>query len=148
MSQSEYRENLLKTLEQLNAAVRWLERSFKNCAESGIKTQYSDEEYDAFETLASRFARTTDLIFSKVFRSIDAFEMEERGTLIDAVNRAEKRGIVEGIEQARELKDLRNVIIHEYIPEDFKNIFDELLALTPAVLKIAENCKNYCAQYF
>jgi uncharacterized protein YutE (UPF0331/DUF86 family) len=145
---SDVQQNLLKTLEQLDASVHWLERSFKKCSEIGLKKNYSDDEYDAFETLSGRFARTADLIFSKVFRSIDVFEMSDGGTLIDAVNRAEKRGIVDGIEQVRMLRNLRNEIVHEYVPEDFKNIFDELLELTPNVLKIAENCKQYCKKYF
>ena len=46
------------------------------------------------ENLTSRFSRTIDLIVNKVFRSIDYVELEDSGTLIDVVNRAEKRELI------------------------------------------------------
>ena len=39
----------------------------------------------------------------------------EAGTLIDTLNRAEKRGIITA-KTGRELKELRNIIVHEYDP--------------------------------
>ena len=46
------------------------------------------------ENLTSRYSRTIDLIVNKVFRSIDYVELEDSGTLIDVVNRAEKRELI------------------------------------------------------
>jgi hypothetical protein len=42
-----------------------------------------------------------DVILNKVFRSIDAIELEDGGTLLDVVNRAEKRGIIDSAEPSK-----------------------------------------------
>ena len=65
-------EVLKFNLENLKSSVRWLRRSQEFCLEIGIKGIYSEEEFDDFENLTSRFARTTDLIVNKVLRSIDS----------------------------------------------------------------------------
>ena len=70
------------------------------------------------ENLVGRYARTIDVIVNKVFRSIDAVELEDGGTMIDVANRAEKRGIVESADRVRDLKGLRNDIVHAYETED------------------------------
>ena len=98
-------EVLKANLENLKSSVRWLRRSQEFCLEIGIKGTYSEEEFDDFENLTSRFARTTDLIISKVLRSIDSVEFLEAGSAIDAANRAEKR--------------------------DLKRIFDSLISFLP-----------------
>ena len=41
----------------------------------------------------SRYTRICDLLLQKVFRSTDAFELERSETMLDALNRAEKRGL-------------------------------------------------------
>jgi len=66
----------------------------------------TEDEFDTFENLAGRYARMLDVILNKVFRSIDAIELEDGGTLLGVVNRAEKTGIVSSAERIRDLKDL------------------------------------------
>jgi len=39
------------------------------------------------------------LIICKIFRSIDAVELIDSGTLVDVVNRAEKRALIESSEK-------------------------------------------------
>jgi hypothetical protein len=64
--------------------------------------------FDAFENLTSRYARTLDILINKVLRTIDIAELEEPGTIIDIINRSEKRGIIPNAYRVRELKDLRS----------------------------------------
>ncbi|HEY9593052.1 MAG TPA: hypothetical protein VHE79_01150 [Spirochaetia bacterium] len=60
----------------MRKSVEWLRRSHEKCARIGIKDSYTEEELDSFGNLASRFARTIDIITSKVLRSIDAMALE------------------------------------------------------------------------
>jgi len=111
-------ENLLETMNLFANALSWLDRSYRLCQEIGIKPVYTDEEFDHFETLTSRYARVTDMLLGKVFRSLDRVEFIQGGTLIDVVNRAHKRNLIESVEQLRHLKDVRNEIAHEYVQVD------------------------------
>ena len=134
-------------LEGMRKSIQWLRRSFERCSAIGVKASYTEDEFDEFENLAGRFARTVDLVISKVFRSIDAVELEEGGTTIDIVNRAEKRSLVESAVRVRELKDLRNDIVHEYETDDLRSLFGEVLKAAPEVFAIAERTERYCRRY-
>ena len=145
--QNDYIQNLFKTLQYLDEAGSWLKRSYDICREIGLKDDYSPDEFDKFETLTSRFARVSDIIIQKVFRSIDAVEFEEKGTLIDVVNRAHKRNLINSVDEIREIKDLRNEIAHEYIKELLINIFQDSLRFTPKLFEIITKVKKYCERY-
>jgi hypothetical protein len=140
--------DVLKTnLESLKQSIKWLRRSYDICSGIGIKDQYREEEFDCFENLTSRYARTVDLLISKVLRSIDSVELINSGSIIDAANGAEKRGIVDSVSKLRELKDLRNEIAHEYETEDIRSLFSLALASSAPLFEIADKTAKYCEKY-
>lgn len=138
---------LRENLEGMRKSVLWLKRSYTRCTRIGVKEKYTEDEFDDFENLASRYARMLDVILNKVFRSIDAIELEDGGTLLDVVNRAEKRGIVDSAERVRDLKDLRNDIVHEYETDDLRSVFRQTLDATPELFDMAEKIKRYCERF-
>ncbi|RME50786.1 MAG: hypothetical protein D6796_02300 [Caldilineae bacterium] len=134
-------------LAQLDDALHWLNRSYRQCRAIGVKRNYQDEELDLFEALTSRFARVSDILLQKVYRSIDAVEFETGGTMIDVVNRAEKRGLIDSVDEIRTIRDLRNSIAHEYIGENLIPLFQDTLQYTPTLLKLVARVKTYCQRY-
>ncbi|HOT76383.1 MAG TPA: hypothetical protein PK467_11380 [Candidatus Wallbacteria bacterium] len=143
MKQKEYVANALKALTALEDCMRWLKRSYEICYKIGVKKDYADNELDAFETLTSRYARAADIIIYKVFRSIDAVEFENHGSLIDVLNRAHRRGFFESIEKIRQIKELRNEIAHEYVKDNIIELFGEVIEAAPELFKIFENVSAY-----
>ncbi len=144
---ADFAKLLRENIARLQKSAEWLHRSYEKCSAIGIKPDYSPDEFDVFENLAGRFARTIDMVINKVFRSIDAAELEDSGTAIDAVNRAERRGIVESAVRIRELRDLRNDIVHEYETDDLRNLFKETLEAAPEVLRLVERTIQYCKKF-
>lgn len=140
-------KNLALDLDLLEKSLYWLRRSYGICTGIGVKPGYTEEELDAIETLTSRYARTSDIIIQKVFRSIDKFEFEGGGTMIDVVNRAHKRGLFHSVEELRMIKDLRNKIAHEYSKEDIEGVYAQVIAFVPQFFSIAANIQSYCARY-
>ena len=47
-----------------------------------------------------------------------------------------------------EMRELRNSIVHEYIPDVIKNIFISALKLTPLLIKDVELINSYCTDKF
>jgi uncharacterized protein YutE (UPF0331/DUF86 family) len=135
---------LKENLTNLKASIEWVNHSFDQCKEIGIKENYTAEEFDRLENLTSRFARTTDLISNKVLRSIDLAEFIDPGSVIDSANRAVKRGFIGSLEELRQLKDLRNEIVHEYETGDLKDLFALIVAAVPRLLALAEKINVYC----
>lgn len=140
--------NLLReNLHALNLNVDWLQRSCKQTAAIGRKAEYTADEFDLLENLASRYARTTDMLVNKVLRNIDKVELEDVGTIIDVMNRAEKREIVPSAEVLHSIKDLRNSIVHEYRSVDITGFFGDVQKYAVVLLEIIENVNKYCKKY-
>ena len=148
MMQHDYILILHDTLNDLEESRHWLKRSYDICKAIGIKDAYSDEEFDAFEILTGRFARTCDMIVQKGFRSIDKVEFEDRGgALIDALNRAHKRGLIDSIDEIRIVRDLRNEIVHEYRRANLQKLFQSILTQTPGLFLLLDRIRVYCRKY-
>ena len=139
---------LAQNKSDLSSAVYWLERSYKLCTKVGVKVEYEDFEYDMFETLTARYARCIDLIVRKVLRTLDIAEFDQPGTLIDTVNRAEKRGFIDDISSLRRMTDLRNEIAHDYIKSELLTTFGEVLLQTSKLIQLARNIDRYIGLNF
>ena len=110
----DFLEILKKELLSLAKSTQLLTGSYEKCRNIGEKSDYSASELEAFEALTARFSRLSDLLLQKIFRLIDALELVDEGTILDRINRAEKRGIVISAQQYKKLRLLRNTIVHEY----------------------------------
>lgn len=147
MKHREHVRVLEETLKQLDDGAAWLKRSLKRCQKAAGKKELSAADLDAFEALTSRFARLSDMILQKLFRGLDRIELEDGGTLLDALNRAEKRGLVDSAASFLEIRELRNEIAHEYAQEELSELFEGVLQHSPALLEIVRRAGDYCRRY-
>ncbi len=136
--------NLLKeNLNALKESLRWLNRSYGICKSYKNLHELPDEGMDAFESFTSRFARTTGLLFNKVFRSIAYLEEGEQMSWLDTILFMEKTGIIDSAEEARLIKELRNDIVHEYMLNDIISLFGEVTKKSPVLLRYCDNAIEY-----
>ncbi|MFZ5495705.1 MAG: HepT-like ribonuclease domain-containing protein [Verrucomicrobiota bacterium] len=118
------RRLLEQSVAELRAAREHLDFSFARTVDLRDDLQGAgDAQMESVEAYTSRFARAVDLLVNKVLRGLDEVEMEPPGTLLDAVLRAEKRGLVERADRLRELKAVRNAIVHDYAGTQLAEIF-------------------------
>ena len=59
----------------LGKAGMVLEYSYQKCRNVHVSPDLTNEELESYEALASRFARLSDIIIQKVFRSIEALDL-------------------------------------------------------------------------
>jgi len=126
----------------LEKQVFWLNRSFEKSKNLDLDN-LSIDDFDILENLSSRFARTLDFLVRKYWRALDSLEFENQGTLVDVVNRAEKRKFFDEIEQFREMKDLRNEIVHEYLEDKLEETFDDIREFSKILLEICQRSLDY-----
>ncbi len=119
------KEKLLYDKVLLQKQLQWILISYNECQQIGIKKEYSIDEFGKFETLCSRYSRGIDFLIRKIFRTLDAYEFENQGTLIDVVNNAHKRALF------------------EYIEDALVEVFEEVLEYTETLIKIIKNTLNY-----
>lgn len=136
------RENKVLVLESnlliLDKSKKVLEHSFEVCSKIGVKPDYIISELDAFEAFSSRFARSADLITQKVLPSVYSILQENPKTFIDRINLAEKLGLIEDIDKLKDIREIRNVIAHEYSLNDISEYFSDVIESTKILLEIIE----------
>jgi len=139
MTQTDHLSILIDNVKALEESLKWLSRSFTICNDQHNLQDISEEGMDAFESFTSRFSRTSDLLFNKVFRSIAYLEEGEQMSWLDVIFLMEKINVIDSAEDARLIKELRNDIVHEYVLKDLIPLFDEVLKKCPLLLQYSEN---------
>lgn len=139
------REHLMETWQTCRQAVDWLERSYRKSPTPSYESVGADD-WDQLEALSGRFGRLTDLVLHKLFRAMDRYEFEETGSLLDSSNRAVKRGLIESVDALRDLKDLRNEIVHEYAVDNLNALYEDIYRATPVLLNLVNRIAEYLSE--
>ena len=130
--------------EQMQRAVDWLRLSYEKCRPWVDAADFSVEQAEAAEAFSSRFARAVDMFSNKALRALDVFELAEPGSLLDALHRAEKRGIIDSAEDFRAMKLLRNSLAHDYAGEGLPEMLRLAVEMTPQLVDAAARWQDYC----
>ena len=125
-------------------ARKWLEHSLKQCDTINL-ADLSMADFDKLESLSRLYGRFVDILINKLFRAVDQYELMEAGTLIDTLNRAEKRGIVSS-KTGRELKELRNLIVHEHDVDVVSQSAADIMHYAEIAIKVYEKLLEYLAK--
>jgi hypothetical protein len=136
--------NLLQSeWELLLAAVNTLQLSVRKCQNIGIKESYTFEELESFDSLTSKFNRTSDIFTQKVIRSVCMLLHEPYAPFIDMMNNCEKMGMLHAADEIIEIRDLRNQIAHEYLPDAIRELVPEVIELSFSLLENIQACKLF-----
>ena len=129
----------------LRLAVTHLDFSMERTRElvPRLREELSLEELERLESLASRFARLADMLIQRLMRLVDEFELAPLGSVLDRIHRAEKRGWVEDARSLIRIRELRNLIAHEYAADKMIDIYEEIVAHSPYLIKVSQNVVEY-----
>ena len=130
----------------LCASLSTLQLSIKKCRAIGEKENYSFEELESFDSLTSKFSRTSDIFTQKVMRTLWMLLHEPFVPFIDMVNKGEKISMLHSADVLIEIRDLRNQIAHEYIPEAIRDLVPEVIELSSDLTKNIEFCEQFMKQ--
>lgn len=133
---SDLKSQVMKSLLQ---AKSHLEYSFKKVQKIPLSSEnLTEEQLETLESFSSRFARLSDMIISKYFRLLlKEKDPAYRGSVLDILNQAEKYGWIEDAKIWKRIRELRNVAAHEYEASNYKQLYTELIQLTPHLLKVS-----------
>ena len=108
------------------------------------KRRYTPKQLEPYDAMADRYIRAVEASI-RFFRAYERYQFGETSdTLRDLLGRMEKLGLVSSVQLWIEMRDQRNRIVHEYLPEKIRQIYHdlvgkmskELLALKEAGVKI------------
>jgi hypothetical protein len=127
----------------LDSSLETLLKSVEKCRRIGIKDIYSFEEQESFDSLTSKFSRTSDLFTQKVIRTSWILLHESFVPFIDMINICVKMEMLHSTDEMIGIRDMRNQIAHEYIPDALRELVPEVIEMTQ---QLVENI-NYCLKF-
>lgn len=148
-TETEERKYLKQLLSSLRRAKSTLNYSYNICRKIGIKEDYTEDEEDRYESMSSKFARLTDLVLKQAVKTIDILDLEDPPeTMRDAINRAEKKGLVSSALKFIEIRKMRNKIAHEYVDkDDLFAIYTFVLENAPLLFDSVQRIESYCKKF-
>lgn len=137
-------QHLRESLVELQKAKAHLAFSFERVSKlPGNLEGVTESELEIVEAFCSRFGRLVDILVNKTLRALDRVELFPPGTLLDVVNCAEKRGLIGGAIVLREMKEIRNIIAHDYAGVELQQVFMYCREQTPLLIEISNRTTDY-----
>ncbi len=139
---------LEENFKQANEAANHLNISFERCKGFINNTDFTEEQLIELEALTARFARVSDLLIQKIFKTIEQLDASAPGTIRDRILQAEKKGIVSDADTILEIRNVRNIIAHEYESLDIKEMFLFVFRHAPVLISVLSNAKEYAEKFY
>jgi uncharacterized protein YutE (UPF0331/DUF86 family) len=134
---------LRNELDNLDKAAAYLAASVGRSGNLLGRGDLSPDELERLESMASRFARLSDVLTQRVMRLVDDLELTPEGSLLDRIQRAEKRGWVQSAEDLIRIRELRNLVAHEYAADRMAEIYAGIARLAPTLLAVVPKIRAY-----
>jgi hypothetical protein len=106
-----------KALKDAINAISLVEASLSDMAPFDSRKNYTPKQREPYDALSDRFIRSVEISikFSRCYEKL--MYGENSDTLRDALNRMEKLNLVSSVMLWMRMRDVRNRIAHDYLPE-------------------------------
>jgi len=127
MTMPEQREVTKRELAKMLDTVALVQASLDKLSPYEAVRNYNSDESEPYDALSDRFIRAVEISL-KFFRSYERLQFaEESDTLRDRLNRMEKLVLISSVEQWFNMRDVRNRIVHDYLPNEIKQMYDDMM---------------------
>ena len=135
------KELVLKSFSDLERAVFLLKSSLDAYKPYDPSKEYSPEEMEYYDSLSFRFEKAVELALS-FFKSLEIYLFgEQSDTLRTRLLRLQKAGYVDDVDFWISARILRNKIAHAYLPEELKDIYDNIVKLGKKIIEKVQSVK-------
>lgn len=118
---------ILREFEDLKKGVNLLNASVQKFIPYEPKETYNPEDLEYYDSLAFRFGKSVEL-FLNFFKGLEIYLFSKSSdTLRDQLHFVQKIGFIDSIDFWMESRILRNKITHAYLPEQLKDIYEEIM---------------------
>lgn len=136
-------ELILKQFNDLKNAVYLLKASIGKFKPYKLKKIYTPVELEYYDSLAFRFEKTVEL-FLHFFKGLESYTSGKvSDTLRDRLLLIQKLKIIDSIDFWIEARLLRNKVAHDYLPEQLKDIYQEIHKKSNAMMKYMINIEKH-----
>ena len=118
----------------LSKALPSFIRSIEKCRAFELTPPIPFEVEESFDALTSKFSRVSDIFTQKVLKSFVILTREDAPTFLDRAHLCEKLGLIPSADELVAIRDMRNLIAHEYLSENLLEVYKECLELSAKLL--------------
>lgn len=134
---------ILKEFNDLKKGVYLLKSSIKKFKPFKVRKTYTPLELEYYDSLAFRFEKAVEL-FLHFFKGLELYHSGKvSDTLRDRLLLMQKLKIIDGIDFWIEARLPRNKVAHDYLPEQLKDIYQEIFKKSKAMLKYMSNIEKH-----
>lgn len=127
MTTSAQQDIVRQDREKMEKAVALVRASLAKLGAYDETRDYSADEREPFDALSDRFIRAVE-VGLKFLRSYERLQFaEESETLRDRLNRMEKLELISSVELWFAMRDVRNRIVHDYLPAEIRQMYDDIM---------------------
>jgi hypothetical protein len=106
---------------------------------------YTPDELEYYDSLAFRFEKCVEITIN-FFRTLELFlYAKQSDTLRDRLLVMQQIEIIEDLDFWMEARLLRNKIAHAYLPEEIKDIYQEIFDSSKTIFTTIERMRKYLA---
>lgn len=127
----------------LNKAKGHLEYSLERVEQIDLETSLNNETLETLDSFATRFLRLYEVLINQNLRTCLQLLGEYKKTTIDNLNKAESLEMITSADHMNYIRMLRNKVAHEYVEEEWKKIYQELIEYASHLLTSCNMLKSY-----
>jgi len=122
------KKNLAKDLYQkVNKTIKLVNSSLNKLEPFQSDYEYSSDESIPYDALSGRFTRSVEMCV-KFFRTYERIIFgESSDTYRQLLNNMEKINLISSVDLWIDMRDVRNRIVYDYLPDVIKQIFDDIM---------------------
>jgi hypothetical protein len=134
---------ILKEYNDLKKAAYLLKASIRKFKPYKVRKIYTPLELEYYDSLAFRFEKAVEL-FLHFFKGLELYLSGKiSDTLRDRLLFIQKLGIVDNIDFWIQARLLRNKVAHDYLPEQLKEIYQEIYKNSKTLMKHMNNIEKF-----
>lgn len=132
-------ERLKKSIDAATKAINLVLHSARKLKHVSSIASFNADQLEPYDALVGRFERAVEVVLGRLSRSIDLYETAgTTETLRDRLGLMHKLGLVSNTEIWIEMREVRNKIAHEYLPEQVCRIYNEILGRFQSELDLTD----------
>ena len=121
-----YNDMLLVSQDRAVKALLLLKASLTKYEPYDVKRLYTPDDLEYYDALSDRFIRVIERSIS-FFRTYELYLFAESSSVLrDILNKMAKVEFISEVELWFRMRDVRNRIVHQYLPEEIKEIYSDI----------------------
>jgi len=127
--EKDIKDLLIVSLEKVNKSIEAAIDSIINAAGFDPFKVYTLREQEPYDALTIRFSRAVEVCL-KFFRTYEVYLFgESSDTIRDRLLKMEKIGFISNVDLWINMRDVRNRVVHDYLPEEIKKTYNFITSL-------------------